>query len=153
MSDTLAMAWRRAIADPRVAGAIEAIYADVAETVDRHGPVCRASGRCCRFEEFGHRLYVTGLEAAYLLKDNPPPELAWAILDEALTRGGCPYQESNLCTVHGLRPLGCRVFYCQGGPWQEELTEHMLARLRQIHDRHDIPYRYGEWRHMLGLFV
>jgi len=27
-------------------------------------PICVTSGRCCRFEEFGHRLYVTTMELA-----------------------------------------------------------------------------------------
>jgi len=30
-----------------------------------HGAVCRGSGRCCRFEEWGHRLYVTGVELVH----------------------------------------------------------------------------------------
>src|SRR5215217_6713381 len=44
--------------------AVEAVYADLAVEVERRRPVCVVSGRCCRFEEYGHRLYVTTIELA-----------------------------------------------------------------------------------------
>jgi len=47
------------------------------------------------------------------------------------------------------------VYFCdpvaQG--WQEQLSEKLLEQIRSLHGRHEIPYRYGEWRAMLGLFV
>jgi hypothetical protein len=53
--------------------------------------------------------------------------------------------------VHTIKPLGCRVYFCdptaQG--WQQELSERTLAMVRAIHERHGVPYRYGEWRGLL----
>src|SRR3954470_22393228 len=46
---------------------VEEVYADLATEIDRRRPICIVSGRCCRFEEFGHRLYVTTLELATFL--------------------------------------------------------------------------------------
>ena len=60
--------WKAAAADPRVSEVLIAIFKDATEVVRRERPLCLASGRCCRFEAHGHRLYVTGLEAAWFLK-------------------------------------------------------------------------------------
>ena len=56
-----------AIARPDIAHALERIYASVAQEITARAPACWASGRCCNFAKAGHRLYVTGLEAAYAL--------------------------------------------------------------------------------------
>src|SRR4051794_15527084 len=42
------------------------LYADVDREVAAAGPVCIASGRCCRFKEYGHVLYLSSLEANVL---------------------------------------------------------------------------------------
>lgn len=74
-------------------------------------------------------------------------------IDAARTRGGCPFQQSNLCSVHAIKPLGCRVYFCDRSAkeWQRSLSEAALADIRAIHDAHVIEYRYGEWREMLEL--
>jgi Fe-S-cluster containining protein len=168
---TLAAGWLRAAAEPAIVQALEGIYADIAMEVRQRGPACWASGRCCSFEKAGHRLYVTGLEAAYTVtalraapstptgdiplvqvRASPPtPES----LDHATQAGSCPFLSANLCGAHAARPLGCRVYFCDRSAqqWQQDLSERMLARVREIHDRHQIVYRYGEWRAMLAEFV
>ena len=146
--------------------AIRALYADLDAAVAERGPVCNASGRCCRFEEFGHRLYVTGLEIAWFLQeagsrasavgdatqqaahqDLPLQQLASASEPQTLTPN-CPYQIDGLCSTHTIRPLGCRVFFCEEGTedWQQDTTERFLDRLKQLHTEHDLPYAYMEWR-------
>jgi Fe-S-cluster containining protein len=67
----------------------------------------------------------------------------------------CPFQVSNLCSVHSIKPLGCRVYFCDRSAqqWQQELSERSLQEIRAIHDEHGIPYRYGEWRSMLSMFT
>ncbi len=147
-------AWLVAARDPQISGELELVYQHIAREVARRTPVCNQTGRCCNFEAWGHRLYVTGLEAAYLLS-----RLARSLtLDDiagARAAGGCPFQEALLCTVHGVRPLGCRVYYCDSsaGAWQEGLTERMLGEVRAIHDRHEVPYQYAEWRAVLEVLV
>lgn len=64
---------------------------------------------------------------------------------------GCVFQIDGLCSVHALRPIGCRVFHCDTR-WshkQEILYEHVHRSVRQLHDQFDLPYQYMEWR--LGL--
>lgn len=216
----LARSWCAAARDPQISGELELVYARAAREIESRGPACWASGRCCNFEAAGHRLYVTGLEAAYTVvhlesvsaqdrSDRPPDSsragsgsdrtpvsvragsgsdrtpdtpgratsgdhveraapyarpgnpslplraLTMQDIDVARARGGCPFQQSNLCSVHTIKPLGCRVYFCDRSAqeWQRSLSEAALADIRAIHDAHAIEYRYGEWREMLGMLA
>lgn len=150
----IARAWLLAADDGLVAGALEEVFAEAQREIAQRGPACWASGRCCNFVKAGHRLYVTGLEAAYTLA-RLGPEVRAALptaLSDALDNGGCPFQLANLCSVHEIKPLGCRVYFCDKSAqqWQQDLSERLLAEVRAIHDRFGVPYRYGEWRGLLG---
>lgn len=153
-----------------VAEALDAVYAKTASEIARRGPACWASGRCCNFERTGHRLYVTGVETAYAIvraeaaglgaEDGRARDACAAVvsleqIDTARARGGCPFQRGNLCGIHTVKPLGCRVYFCDRSAqqWQQDLSERMLSELRALHDEHQIEYRYGEWREMLGYFA
>jgi len=170
----LAQHWLARAGDADVARALRRVYAIVAGEVHLRAPVCNQSGRCCHFDAWDHRLYATGLETAFTLLNVPspsghgaeatPPSASASPAPDSLTptalaaaraRGGCPFQFGTLCTVHTVRPLGCRLYYCDPAwqPWQESLAERTHAAIREIHDEHDIEYRYGEWRDMLGMFL
>ncbi len=158
--DALANHWLASIDLPQVRAGLEGAYAAAAEEIEHRGPACWASGRCCNFEKTGHRLYVTGLEAAYTIRMLPtvgdtPPALTAGALDGALRRGGCPFQAANLCAVHAIKPLGCRVYFCDRSAqdWQQDLSERLLLQIRDLHGAHRVEYHYGEWRRMLGMFV
>jgi Fe-S-cluster containining protein len=164
--DQLARHWLGALERSEIAAALEGVYADAASAIAARGPACWASGRCCNFEQHGHRLYVTGLEAAWCVAKLPEiagtrrenfgePKLRLLVLEDARQRGGCPFQMANLCGVHAIKPLGCRVYFCDRSAqeWQMELSERLIGRVRAIHDQFAIEYRYGEWRDMLGRFV
>lgn len=141
--------------DGPASAALERVYAMIDSEVRERGPACWASGRCCRFEAAGHRLFVTGLEAAYAVVRAFPGAVTTLTIAGARARGGCPFQEGNLCGAREIRPLGCRVYFCDrsAARWQQDLSERMLAGVRAIHDEQGIEYRYGEWREMLGLIV
>jgi len=149
----LARAVRAAAARPEVREAVERIYTDLAADVAKRRPVCVVSGRCCRFEEYGHRLYVTTLELAAFLhgfetgaKDE---RLASAI--QKWDGAGCPFQVSKLCGVHAIRPFGCRIYFCDATStqWQQEAYEVFHARLKRLHEELGVPYYYVEWRQAL----
>jgi Fe-S-cluster containining protein len=129
---------------------VEAVYADLAAEIERRRPVCVVSGRCCRFEEYGHRLFVTTLELGAFLSGfegmAKPAALVEAI--EAWTGAGCPFQVGKLCGVHGVRPFGCRVFFCDetSTAWQREAYEAFHARLKRLHEELGVAYYYVEWR-------
>src|SRR5205085_9181487 len=95
------------------------LYREADREVAAAGPVCVASGRCCRFKEYGHVLFLSNLEAEVLLAGAPPYD------PQSVTPDFCPFQKGNLCTARELRPLGCRVYYCDPNYQQtaNELTE------------------------------
>lgn len=150
-----ARGWLAAARRSDIGDRLEAIYAMIADQVAARGPVCVASGRCCNFEAYGHRLYVTGLEAAWCVAQLTPeaPTLSPASVEAALDRGGCPFQVGLLCGVHEIKPVGCRTYYCDptADLWHEELTERAHGMVRALHQTAAVPYRYMEWRAMLGL--
>jgi hypothetical protein len=114
------------------------LYAEADREVAAAGPVCVASGRCCRFKEYGHTLFVSGLEADVLLSAAPPYE-------RPASPDFCPFQKENLCTAREPRPLACRVYYCDPA-YQETgnaISEKYLRRLKALADEHGITWRYA----------
>ncbi|MEW4566325.1 hypothetical protein AB1L88_00515 [Tautonia sp. JC769] len=123
-----------------VRGPLQQLYAELDSEVARLGPVCELSGRCCRFQEYDHTLFVSEAEAAVLISDAPPPARP---LDAGET---CPWQDGHgRCGARAARPLGCRVYFCdpkfdgQAGP----LTERYLARIRRLVDGLGLPWNYA----------
>ena len=125
---------------PRFRAALDAIYAALDAEIARRAPVCRLSGRCCRFAEYGHTLFLTAPEAARLLADAPPPSRP---LDDGET---CPWQDARgHCTAREARPLGCRVYYCDPTFDREAaaLSESALDRIKHLADSLGIPRGYA----------
>jgi Fe-S-cluster containining protein len=114
------------------------LYRAVDRDVAAAGPVCQASGRCCRFQEFGHVLFLSNLEAEVLLEGAPA-------YGRPVASDSCPFQVDNLCTAREPRPLGCRVFFCDPS-YQEtgnRLTETYLHRLKELADANGLEWRYA----------
>ena len=125
---------------------------------------CEASGRCCKFNTWDHLLYASGLECAWLLLETDKAAVA---VDAALVQAehavslpvasprhlpdGCRWQVEGLCTAHRVRPLGCRVFFCQPGTedWQHALCEKFLSELKMYCQAQGLPWHYSEWRQLV----
>jgi Fe-S-cluster containining protein len=189
---------------PELHSAIHDLYQSLQTQIDLRKPICNASGRCCHFDEFGHRLYITTAEMATFLfdlqihaagKDScegndrtlnaerktlktphpiPPPEYKTREVAQASSSSfivhrssfelnilpasqiptslSCPYQINNLCSVHSIRPFGCRIFFCDptATDWQHDQYEIFHQQLKLIHSRFSIPYFYMEWRAALA---
>ena len=121
------------------------LYKEVDQAVAAAGPLCVASGRCCRFKEYGHVLFVSNLEADVLLAGAPPYE-------RPVSPDFCPFQKDKLCTAREPRPLGCRVFYCDPS-YQEtgsRITEAYLKQLKQLAEAHGVGWRYAPLHHFLN---
>src|SRR2546423_8063278 len=101
-----------------VSEAVGQVLAEADADIAGRRPVCRASGRCCQFEKYGHRMYVTGVEAMHFEKkmkhERRKTKDGKGISLPQLTEHteGCPYQVEGLCTAREARPLGCRVYFC-----------------------------------------
>ena len=144
---------RRAVLDAadraEVREALERVYRDLGLEIAQRQPRCELSGRCCRFEEYGHRLYVTTIELAgfvHGLRQGGGAVREW-------DGRGCPFQVSKLCSVHAIRPFGCRVFFCDptATQWQNEAYERFHGEIKRLHDRFGVGYYYIEWREGLRL--
>jgi hypothetical protein len=121
------------------------LYREADREVAAAGPVCVASGRCCRFKEYGHVLFLSNLEADVLLRGAPA-------YDRPVTLDFCPFQQGNLCTAREPRPLGCRVYYCDPN-YQDEgarISETYLRRLKALAEAHGVEWRYAPLHHFLN---
>jgi len=155
------VAVREAAPRADVCNAIESVYRALQDAIDLRRPICTTSGRCCRFDEFGHRLFVTTMEMAAFVgarEGEAPAEpgssraagSAGASPSQRDT-SGCPFQLAGLCSVHAIRPFGCRVFFCDATStdWQHLQYEFFQRELKRLHERLEIPYFYVEWRQAL----
>jgi Fe-S-cluster containining protein len=104
-----------------------------------------ASGRCCRFKEYGHVLFVSNLEAEVLLAGAPAYE-------QPVSQDFCPFQKENLCTAREPRPLACRVYYCDPA-YQEtaqRISEEYLQRLKALANEHGAAWHYAPLHYFLN---
>lgn len=118
-------------------GALLDLYAELAGDIAAAAPVCELSGRCCRFQEYGHTLFICRPEAELLLEEGLP---AGSVVDEAF----CPFQIGGLCTARERRPLGCRIYFCDPAyaGRGEALSEQYIAQLKRMHRETETPWEY-----------
>lgn len=98
---------------------------------------CDSCGRCCDFDAFDHRLFVTPPELMYLVAKLGGVNL------KPMADGRCPYHLVCQCTVYKYRFAGCRIFSCKGdSEFQSGLSESVLKKFKLICTEFNIPYRY-----------
>ena len=115
---------------------VQQIYDWVDQQVAQLDQSCNACGKCCDFESFGHRLYVTTPELLHFAHHLGP-----AIKD--MPSGVCPYRVEGQCSVYPRRFTGCRIFSCQGDDdKQNQLCEQAISKLKALCDEHNLEYRY-----------
>ncbi len=152
-----------ALTGPEALAALEEIYLRLDTIVTGHNPRCDASGRCCRFDAYGHQLFVSTLEMEYFAHrmgltatrvDDTDASEARRIALPQLPADGCPWQVNGLCTAREARPLGCRIYFCDPAhqDWQPEIYEKFHREILQLHARFALPYRYMEWRKALTFY-
>jgi hypothetical protein len=103
--------------------------------------VCNVCGKCCDFESFGHRLYITTPEVLYFIDKTGGghPGLS----GKQVTAGRCPRQIEGKCTVYPHRFAGCRIFCCRGDKdFQSYLTEAAIKKFKALCEEFQIPYLY-----------
>ena len=111
------------------------IYESAQREIDaRPELVCELSGRCCRFREAGHELFLTALEYEEMVRSgNTPP---------ARPDGACPWLKEGLCDNREGRALACRTYFCSDETAAAEVTESGHRRIRALHERYQLPYVY-----------
>lgn len=120
---------------------MQEFYSEVDAAVAARSPICVNRGHCCKFDSFGHKLYVTDVELRYFAEGM---RANWTKPSE---EAACPYQSNGRCQAREHRPLGCRIFFCDpdAQAWQGPEYERFLSRLKELGDAHSVPYRYREW--------
>jgi hypothetical protein len=134
-------------ASHRIRRKVLELYREVDQEVASAGPICVASGRCCRFKEQGHTLFLSNLEADVLLDGAPAYE-------GPVSADFCPFQKDKLCTAREPRPLGCRIYFCDPA-YQEtgnRISEKYLHRLKELAQEHGVEWRYAPLHQFLNHF-
>lgn len=100
---------------------------------------CSACGRCCDFESFDHRLFVTTPEVLYLADKMGSRNI------KQVAGGRCGYLFDGKCTIYRHRFAACRIFCCGGDAgFQSELAEEVVKKFKALCEKFDIPYRYAD---------
>jgi hypothetical protein len=117
---------------------VRELYAEVDAAVAEAGPKCDASGRCCRFKEWDHVLFLSQLEADLLLVAAPGYE-------KPVSPDFCPFQVEKLCTAREPRPLGCRIYFCDPNYQDtgQRIMEAALQKLKLLAEEAQCGWRYA----------
>jgi Fe-S-cluster containining protein len=106
---------------------------------------CCACGKCCDFDGFGHKLFITPPELIFLRANLHSETL------KPMKAGRCPYNIKGRCSVYEHRFSACRIFSCKGDlDFQNELSEKALKKFKAICEQFQIPYRYTDLATAVG---
>ena len=109
---------------------------------------CKACGKCCDFEGFDHRLFVTPPEIIYLAAKLGTKSL------KTMPTSRCPYNIDNKCSIYEYRFAGCRIFFCKTNKdFQSELSESVLKKFKSLCTQFNIHYRYNDLAGALNGFA
>ena len=131
---------RRRAGPGRADADLETLLEELDAEVREMGATCWLSGNCCDFPAAGHRLFTSALEARRFVRgvdtSGWDPE-----------SGLCPAWKDRKCTARDLRPVACRVYYCD--PEFEErvqdLMERYVTRLKWLHEKHGLEWDYRDF--------
>ena len=135
--------------------AMDAIMQTLDEKVADLGGVCQSSGKCCNFDSFGHKLYITTLEMFYFVRQLQKEQAIETLPSINVPQdGSCSFMKDKLCTARLGRPSGCRIFFCRGANDSEQnaLSEKALEQIRKLHEKYFVPYHYGDWLYWLNQY-
>jgi Fe-S-cluster containining protein len=128
-----------------IAGAVAEVYEWIDSQISQNPAQCETCGKCCDFESYDHRLFVTGAELIYFAAKIGPDMI------NPMPAGRCPYNIDGECTVHPYRFGGCRIFSCKGDKdFQSRLSEQALEKFKSICNRFNLAYRYTDLREALN---
>ena len=116
---------------------VRQIYDWLDENIENLDPQCSACGKCCNFESFGHKLFITTPELLYFFKNVKQLRKMFG--------QSCPYLEDGKCTVRDFRFAGCRIFFCKAdADVQNKLSEIAVGKFKSLCDKFNLPYLYTD---------
>ena len=106
---------------------------------------CKACGRCCDFDQFDHRLFITTPELMYLSAKSGDTK--------PMPTGRCPYNIDGKCSIYQNRFAGCRIFLCTADKdFQSRLSESALNKLKYACEEFNVHYCYTDLATALNNF-
>jgi hypothetical protein len=131
----------------KICNEVAQIYSWLDENIKTLDSQCLACGKCCNFDSFGHKLFITTPELLYFLKNVrpirktcPPKPRRRRMLGQS-----CPYLEDGKCTVRDFRFAGCRIFFCKSDTEkQNQLSETAVGKFKSLCDKFNFPYCYAD---------
>lgn len=121
------------------------IYAWLDENIKNLDLNCSACGKCCNFDSFGHKLFITTPELLYFYENVKPLR--------KMTGQSCPYMENKKCTARDFRFAACRIFFCKADTEKKnKLSEQTIEKFKALCDEFDLPYRYVDLATALNKF-
>jgi Fe-S-cluster containining protein len=147
---------------PAIIAAVEEVYRHINDQVALwHQPAassahsswltadsCSVCGKCCNFDAYDHRLFVTSTERIYLLAKLGRASIL------PMAGGLCPYNLRGQCTIHQHRFAGCRIFFCKSdAAKQAELSQWASARFKAICQEYGLDYSYTDLKTALNTLL
>ena len=111
---------------------------------------CKACGDCCDFRVFEHIPYVTNIELKFIraeLKKNSEgcKDAACCVSTESQDLKLCPFYRDKKCIAHQLRPLSCRVYFCNQEyekKFSSQIYEKYHQKIKELHKNNNVEYLY-----------
>jgi hypothetical protein len=123
----------------KIADAVAEVYNWIDAQTSPQQLKCDACGKCCDFEGYDHRLFVTGAELIYFAVKLQPDKI------KPMPASKCPYNINGKCTVYPYRFGSCRIFFCKADKdFQSKLAEEVLEKFKSICEEFNIPYCYAD---------
>lgn len=130
---------------------LERVYQDLSVALEKLGPRCEASGRCCNFLGGQYILFASELEIERVRREVHRRLEPWSILPT----GECPFLIQKKCSIYPARPLGCRTYFCDPGyqPHEAEIYQRFIRKVAEISEHHGIAWNYRPFHGSSGLKV
>lgn len=113
------------------------MYNELGEELQELPARCYGCGKCCNFKENGMQLYVQKLERDLIIEETG--------VEPFLTEEGhCIFQENKLCTIHSIRPLGCRTYFSEApnSVAHQDLYEKYHKKIKELGNQNQIEYQF-----------
>lgn len=126
-----------------IVASVQQVYNWIDHQIANNTTTCDACGKCCNFQAYDHRLYVTSPEMIHFTANVQTVK--------KMLSGICPYLHEGKCTIHPFRFAGCRIFLCQADhELQSTLSEQVLEKFKDICEKFNIDYLYTDLKTALN---
>ncbi len=147
----------------KICNDVKQIYDWIDSQIKSLNTDCSACGKCCDFNAFGHKLFITSPELLYFFQNVKPlitsqqsRNREGAVKDEVLSNPSspsCPYLEDGKCAARNFRFAGCRIFFCKADSEKiNKLSEQAIEKFKTLCDEYNFPYRYIDLATALNKF-